>query len=53
MKVYKTYTHIESGRVVLEGLPFREGALVEVLLIDQNRAEREERWVAFMRHVQK
>ena len=53
MHAYKTYAHIEaSGRIVLEGLPFREGAMVEVLLVAQNRAERADSWAALMRHVQ-
>jgi hypothetical protein len=55
MQAYKTYARIEStGRVVLSGLPFAEGSLVEVLVVNQSRtpAEREESWAALMRHVQ-
>jgi hypothetical protein len=55
MNTYKTYVQIDSsGRVVLEGLPFREGALVEVLVVDQSHqpSERTESWQALMRHVQ-
>jgi len=55
MNTYKTYAEIDaSGRVVLEGLPFRKGTLVEVLLVDQSRQpeERAESWRALMRHVQ-
>ncbi|OGT91550.1 MAG: hypothetical protein A2286_14025 [Gammaproteobacteria bacterium RIFOXYA12_FULL_61_12] len=55
MNTYKTYAEIDaSGRVVLEGLPFRKGTLVEVLLVDQSRhpEERAESWRALMRHVQ-
>jgi hypothetical protein len=38
----------------LSGLPFTEGSLVEVLVVNQSRtpAEREESWAALMRHVQ-
>lgn len=55
MQTYKTYARIESaGRVVLSDLPFAEGSLVEVLLVDQTRtpAEREASWAALMRHAQ-
>ncbi len=55
MNTYKTYVQVDaSGRLVLEGLPFREGCLVEVLVVDQSRqpAERAESWRALMRHVQ-
>ena len=55
MNTYKTYVQVEaSGRVVLEGLPFREGSLVEVLVVDQSRqpTERADSWRALMRHVQ-
>jgi hypothetical protein len=55
MQTYKTYAKIESsGRIVLSDLPFAEGSLVEVLLVDQTRtaAEREASWAALMRHVQ-
>ena len=56
MNTYKTYVQIDaSGRVVLEELPFREGTLVEVLLVDQSHqpSERVKSWQALMRHVQK
>ncbi|NEV63691.1 hypothetical protein [Thiorhodococcus minor] len=55
MNAYKTYAQLDaSGRLVLEGLPFRQGALVEVLVIDQTRRpeERVESWRALMRHTQ-
>ncbi len=55
MQAYKTYARIEpTGRVVLSGLPFAEGSLVEVLVVNQSRtpAEREESWAALMQHVQ-
>jgi len=55
MQTYKTYARIEpSGRVVLSDLPFAEGSLVEVLLVDQTHTatEREASWAALMRHVQ-
>ena len=55
MNTYKTYVQIDaSGRVVLEGLPFREGALVEILVVDQSHqpSERAESWQALMRHIQ-
>ncbi|WP_020561773.1 hypothetical protein [Methylosarcina fibrata] len=55
MNTYKTYVQIDaSGRVVLEGLPFPEGSLLEVLVVDQTHQpkERVESWQALMRHVQ-
>lgn len=55
MNTYKTYVQIDdSGRLVLEGLPFPDGTLLEVLLVDQSQqpAERVESWRALMRHVQ-
>ena len=55
MNAYKTYVRIDtSGRVVLNRLPFREGTLVEVLVVDQSHqpAERAESWKALMDHVQ-
>lgn len=55
MNTYKTYIQIDaSGRLVLEGLPFPEGALLEVLVVDQSHQpeERTEGWQALMRHVQ-
>jgi hypothetical protein len=55
MNAYKTYAQIDAGgRLVLEGLPFRDGALLEVLIIDptQEPRERSEGWRALMRHVQ-
>jgi hypothetical protein len=55
MNTYKTYVQIDaSGRLVLEGLPFPEGSLLEVLVVDQSRQpdERAESWRALMRYVQ-
>lgn len=55
MNTYKTYVQVDaSGRVVLDGLPFRAGSLVEVLVVDQSRqpAEHADSWRALMRHVQ-
>lgn len=55
MNAYKTYVRMDaSSRVVLEGIPFPEGALLEVLVVDQTRRpeERTESWSALMRHVQ-
>ena len=55
MNTYKTYVQCDaSGRVVLEGLPFSAGALLEVLVVDQSHRpeERVESWRALMRHVQ-
>ena len=55
MKTYKTYAQIDaSGRLVLEGLPFSAGSLVEILVVDQTHQpeERVESWRALMRHVQ-
>lgn len=55
MNTYKTYVQCDaSGRVVLEGLPFPAGALLEVLVVDQSHRpeERVESWRALMRHVQ-
>ena len=55
MNTYKTYVQLDaSGRVVLDGLPFPEGAILEVLVVDQARlpGERVESWRALMRHVQ-
>ncbi len=55
MNTYKTYVQIDaSGRLVLEGLPFPEGSLLEVLVVDQSQQpeERVESWRALMRHVQ-
>lgn len=56
MNAYKTYVRMDaSSRVVLEGMPFPEGALLEVLVVDQTRQpeERAESWRALMRHVQR
>jgi hypothetical protein len=47
MNTYKTYVQIDaSGRVLLEGLPFPEGSLLEVLVVDQSHQpeERAEGW---------
>lgn len=55
MNTYKTYVQIDaSGRLVLENLPFTEGSLLEVLVVDQSQQpeERVESWRALMRHVQ-
>ena len=55
MNTFKTYAQIDaSGRLVLEGLPFREGALVEVLVVDQSHRpeERVDAWRALMHHIQ-
>lgn len=55
MNAYKTYIRMDaSSRVVLEGMPFPEGTLLEVLVVDQTRQpeERTESWRALMRHVQ-
>lgn len=55
MNTFKTYVQIDAtGRVVLEGLPFPEGSLLEVLVVDQTHQpeERVESWQALMRHVQ-
>jgi hypothetical protein len=55
MNTYKTYVQLDaSGRVVLEGLPFPEGAILEVLVVDQSRqpGERVDSWRALMGHVQ-
>ncbi|MBS4095432.1 MAG: hypothetical protein KGZ83_01170 [Sulfuricella sp.] len=55
MQAYKTYARVDSsGRLSLENLPFAEGALVEVLVVDPHRSapEREESWRRLMRQVQ-
>jgi hypothetical protein len=55
MNAYKTYTQLDaSGRLVLENLPFSEGALVEVVVMDQSLRPDEgaAAWKALMRHVQ-
>nr|VFJ43690.1 MAG: hypothetical protein BECKDK2373B_GA0170837_100625 [Candidatus Kentron sp. DK] len=55
VNAYKTYAEIDaSGRMVIESLPFPKGALLEVLIVDQNRqpSERAASWQALMRHVQ-
>ena len=55
MNTYRTYVQCDaSGRVVLEGLPFPAGALLEVLVVDQSHRpeKRAESWRALMRHVQ-
>jgi hypothetical protein len=55
MNTYKTYAQVDaSGRLVLEGVPFAEGSLLEVLVVDQTRQpqERVASWRALMRHVQ-
>ena len=55
MNTYQTYAQLDaSGRLVLEGLPFNKGALLEVLVVDQTQQpeERADSWRALMRHVQ-
>ena len=55
MNAYKTYAQIDaSGRMVLENLPFRQGTVVEVLVVDQDRRSGvgAEGWRDLMRHVQ-
>jgi hypothetical protein len=55
MNAYKTYVRMDaSSRVVLEGVPFPEGALLEVLVVDQTRQpeDRAESWRVLMQHVQ-
>ncbi|MBK5940259.1 hypothetical protein [Halochromatium roseum] len=55
MNAYKTYVRMDASNcLVLEGMPFPEGALLEVLVVDQTRQpeERTESWRALMRHVQ-
>ncbi|WP_089726329.1 hypothetical protein [Candidatus Thiosymbion oneisti] len=53
MNAYKTYVEVDpSGRVVLEHLPFRAGARVEVLVVDQSpEAGEVESWHALFRHI--
>lgn len=55
MQAYKTYAKVDpAGQVILSGLPFTAGSLVEVLVVNQHRtpAEREASWASLMRHVQ-
>lgn len=55
MQAYKTFARIDShGKLSLENLPFAEGSLVEVLVVDQRRTtqEREESWRQLMQQVQ-
>jgi hypothetical protein len=55
MNAYKTYAQIDaSGRIVLEGLPFSAGSLLEIVIVDQSHQpeERVQNWHALMRHVQ-
>jgi hypothetical protein len=54
MNAYKTYVEVDpSGRVVLEHVPFRAGALVEVLVVDQSpEAGDVESWRTLFEHVQ-
>lgn len=55
MNTYKTYAQIDaSGRLILEGLPFSAGSLLEILVVDQSHQpeERVESWRTLMRHVQ-
>jgi hypothetical protein len=55
MKAYKTYAEVDSsGRLVLDRLPFKEGVLLEVLIVDQSMQgdEKVSSWQALMRHAQ-
>ncbi len=55
MNTYKTYAQVDaSGRLVLDGLPFAVGSLLEILVVDQSHqpTERLESWQTLMRHVQ-
>lgn len=57
MNAYKTYAQVDAtGCLALKGLPFKEGTLVEVLVLDQGspkgRAELVDDWRAMMKHVQ-
>jgi hypothetical protein len=55
MNTYKTYAQIDaSGRLVLEGLPFSAGSLLEILVVDQSHQPegQVESWRMLMRHVQ-
>jgi hypothetical protein len=55
VNTYKTYVTLDaSGRILLEGLPFPAGSVLEVLLVDQTvqPSERVESWRALMRQVQ-
>jgi hypothetical protein len=55
MNAYKTYVEDDaSGRVVLDHLPFRAGALVEVLVVDQGTSGADvESWRALFKHIQR
>lgn len=55
MNTFKTYVQLDaSRRIVLEGLPFPAGSLLEVLVVDQAHQpkERVASWQELMRHVQ-
>lgn len=55
MVAYKTYAKTDaSGRLVLEDLPFQQGSLLEVLILDpaQSAREQQKSWKDMMRHVQ-
>ena len=54
MNAYKTYVEVgASGRVVLEHLPFPQGALVEVLVVDQRTEPGEaENWRVLFKEIQ-
>jgi hypothetical protein len=55
MQTYKTYATVEnSGRIVIDNLPFPSGSIVEILVVDPSGspAERVANWNALMRHVQ-
>lgn len=54
MNAYKTYAEVDTdGRLVVEGVPFQPGALIEVLLVDaQTEAADPESWRALFRYIQ-
>ncbi|WP_058553935.1 hypothetical protein [Thiohalocapsa sp. ML1] len=53
MNAFKTYAEVdEQGRLVVEGVPFRAGSLVEVLLVDsQADAYDPNTWRALFEHI--
>ena len=54
MNAYKTYVEVDAaGRVVLDHVPFRAGALVEVLVVDQEASGTDvESCRALFKHIQ-
>ena len=55
MNTFKTYAQVDaSGGLALHGLPFNEGTLVEVLVVDQSRPRQQlaNDWRELIRHVQ-